>query len=498
MTSDEECCHLKSLCTPQQYRLLFKCFISGRLPQEFRLRGKLHRCSKCTEPAKWIMLCLECGYFACHSSTNSHAAAHAMSHNHNLAMELTHGHIMCMECNKFVYHEELDNVRIEMKSNYPGSALLNEWQPPHHDIHHLVRSSKRRRITSGSTIGLRGFTNLGSTCFMSCILQSLLHTPVLREYFLSAQHHCSTEERKNCLVCEMVLLFQEMLSGHPSPISPHKMLHLVWTQAHVLAGYDQQDAHEFFITYLDLLHQHLTKNDVPNGVCNGTSTCTCAIDQIFTGCLQSDVRCHQCNNISTTIDPFWDISLDLVQNEDRLSDSASVCSSVSVDSEPSDEEPPVSLEECLERFTRPERLGSEAKIRCSRCCMLQESTKQLSLKQLPIVVCIHVKRFRHLKRARKLANPLEFPFELELSPYLTSNINNPINPQAISGTVYSLFAVVNHIGTSDSGHYICYVLHAGEQWFKCDDTYLTKVTKENVANSEAYMLFYHKKVIEYG
>ena len=41
-----------------------------------------------------------------------------------------------------------------------------------------------------------------------------------------------------------------MLSGHSSPISPHKMLHLVWTQAHVLAGYDQQDAHEFFITYL--------------------------------------------------------------------------------------------------------------------------------------------------------------------------------------------------------------------------------------------------------
>ena len=46
---------------------------------------------------------------------------------------------MCMECNKFVYHEELDNVRIEMKSNYPGNAMFNEWQPPHHDIHHLVR-----------------------------------------------------------------------------------------------------------------------------------------------------------------------------------------------------------------------------------------------------------------------------------------------------------------------------------------------------------------------
>ena len=39
---------------------------------------------------------------------------------------------------------------------------------------------------------------------------------------------------------------------------------------------------------------------------------------------------------------------------------------------------------------------------------------------------------------------------------------------------YRLFAVVNHMGTTDSGHYINYVLHAGEQWFRCDDTYLTK------------------------
>ena len=37
-----------------------------------------------------------------------------------------------------------------------------------------------------------------------------------------------------------------------------------------------------------------------------------------------------------------------------------------MDSEPSDDEPPVTLDECLERFTRPERLGSEAKIRLDR------------------------------------------------------------------------------------------------------------------------------------
>jgi ubiquitin carboxyl-terminal hydrolase 22/27/51 len=32
--------------------------------------------------------------------------------------------------------------------------------------------------------------NLGNTCFMSCIVQTLIHTPLLRDYFLSDRHDC--------------------------------------------------------------------------------------------------------------------------------------------------------------------------------------------------------------------------------------------------------------------------------------------------------------------
>ena len=37
---------------------------------------------------------------------------------------------------------------------------------------------------------------------------------------------------------------------------PVKLLHLVWTHAKHLAGYEQQDAHEFFISTLNILHRH--------------------------------------------------------------------------------------------------------------------------------------------------------------------------------------------------------------------------------------------------
>ena len=43
------------------------------------------------------------------------------------------------------------------------------------------------------------------------------------------------------------------------------------------------------------------------------------------------------------------------------------------------------------RFTQPENLGSESKIRCNKCKHYRESTKRLTVKKLPIVISFHLK-----------------------------------------------------------------------------------------------------------
>lgn len=48
----------------------------------------------------------------------------------------------------------------------------------------------------------------------------------------------------------------QFYSGVSMPHTPYRLLHLVWTHARHLAGYEQQDAHEFLIATLDVLHQH--------------------------------------------------------------------------------------------------------------------------------------------------------------------------------------------------------------------------------------------------
>lgn len=277
--------------------------------------------------------------------------------------------------------------------------------------------------------------------------------------------------------------FQEFYSGSKTPLILHRLLHLIWTHARHLAGYEQQDAHEFFIATLDVLHRHCRNGmDEPVPKKEGNNRCDCIIDQIFTGGLQSDVVCQSCSGVSTTIDPFWDISLDVGG--------------------------PGSLQGCLERFTRAEHLGSGAKIKCSNCRVYQESTKQLTLETLPIVASFHLKRFEHSSQIdRKISTFISFPAELDMTPFMSShrrqqaaevrthhhNNNNNAESSAIQETDpsqefadnrYSLFAVVNHLGSLDAGHYTAYVRQMQGCWFKCDDHMITRASLREVLDSE--------------
>lgn len=55
---------------------------------------------------------------------------------------------------------------------------------------------------------------------------------------------------------------------------------------------------------------------------------------------------------------------------------------------------------------------------------------------------------------------------------------------SLLGFRYSLFAVVNHQGTLESGHYTTFIRQHKDQWFKCDDAIITKASIKDVLDSE--------------
>lgn len=102
------------------------------------------------------------------------------------------------------------NFHLDFRS-LQKSVVYKSWYPSQTEISYLLQHPKRREVNSSNRIGLRGLLNLGSTCFMNCIVQVLIHTPLLRDYFLSEKHHC--QQTAKCLVCEISKLFQVLVTS---------------------------------------------------------------------------------------------------------------------------------------------------------------------------------------------------------------------------------------------------------------------------------------------
>ncbi|KAK8966106.1 Ubiquitin carboxyl-terminal hydrolase 22 [Platanthera guangdongensis] len=223
----------------------------------------------------------------------------------------------------------------------------------------------------------------------------------------------------------------------------------------------------------------------------GIVDCHCIAHSVFSGILRSDITCTVCGFMSTTYDPCVDISLDL-----DLRSSDKTCIST--------------LSRCLDLFTRPEKLGSDQKLNCQNCRVKRDSVKQMSIRRLPLVLCFHVKRFAHSvirKTSKKIDQYMQFPFSLDMMPYLSSSIirnrfGNRIfafegDELDLSGeilTEFEVFAVVTHVGRLDSGHYLTY-LRLRNQWYKCDDAWITEVREEVVRSLHAYMIYFVQKFL---
>ena len=106
------------------------------------------------------------------------------------------------------------------------------------------------------------------------------------------------------------------------------------------------------------------------------------------------MKCTKCSYSSEKIDPFLDLSLEIVKADN--------------------------LSKALLNFTVEEQLdGGQKEYYCPRCDQKVNALKKLTIQKAPYVLAIHLKRFGSHVSGQKIGKHIDFNPELNLKPYIS-------------------------------------------------------------------------------
>ncbi|CAI5438019.1 unnamed protein product [Caenorhabditis angaria] len=453
-------------------------------------------CVEC-DLSKSSLICLNCGIINCGRYDSGHAIDHFNESKHAVVMDCVSFALYCYECDAtvtvdfepalfpliksirllFDIEEPIGEEEVKTVTDQVASSKLKSPPPKGgKKDKKKEKNVKHYGLKSGKVVPMtpqiaeiirdgkpRGLNNVGNTCFMASALQALgsieqfvsymCDMPDLEDYLIDP-----TKTQVSFVSNETRNFFRKLRERTPKNV-PHQLnlfRKVFVTHCPRFQGLEQHDSHEFLRYLLDQMHTEMKKcqdlPDIPEG--------STFINELFGGTLQSKVICMNCQHESNKDDVMMDLSLDLKHK--------------------------AKLPDALNSFFAKEILDKTEKPECSKCKSKQTSSKQMFIKKLPQVLCLHLKRFRD--DGSKSCKHVNFLMDgLNLDHFMSDDI--PEEPP----TFYELTSTVQHCGENTGfGHYICYGKR-GSSWYMFNDEKVELSQPENVLGSYAYILFYTKK-----
>ncbi|XP_028286541.1 ubiquitin carboxyl-terminal hydrolase 31-like [Parambassis ranga] len=169
-----------------------------------------------------------------------------------------------------------------------------------------------------------------------------------------------------------------------------------------------------------------------------------------------------------------------------------------------------SLAQCFQLYTKEEQLAPDDAWRCPHCKQLQQGSIKLSLWTLPDILILHLKRFRQdADRRMKMQNMVKFPLTgMDMAPHIVKRSQSSWSlpshwspwrrPYGMGRDpedyLYDLYAVCNHHGTMQGGHYTAHCKNSIDgQWYCFDDSDVHPMSEDEVCKQTAYILFYQRR-----
>ena len=148
--------------------------------------------------------------------------------------------------------------------------------------------------------------------------------------------------------------------------------------------------------------------------------------------------------------------------------------------------PTITLGDCLQNFSKEEKLEPGNEWYCPKCKKHTLAKKKMELYYLPKLLIICFKRFvRESYRWRKNEQFVDFPINnLNMGNYM-------IGPDK-DHSIYNLFAVSQHYGSTGFGHYTA-VCKNFDKWYSYNDSSVHPCNENDARSSAAYVLFYRRE-----
>ncbi|NXS67257.1 UBP37 hydrolase, partial [Pandion haliaetus] len=268
---------------------------------------------------------------------------------------------------------------------------------------------------------LQGFSNLGNTCYMNAILQSLFSIQSFANDLLK-QGIPWKKIPLNALIRRFAHLLakKDVCSPEVKKELLKKVKSAISATAERFSGYMQNDAHEFLSQCLDQLKEDMEKlnktwksEPVPNednspgrasDDLSATKVYTCPVISNLEFEVQHSIICKMCGETVTKREQFNDLSIDLPRRKKLL--------------------PSRSIQDSLDLFFRAE----EIEYSCEKCNG-KSAVVTHKFNRLPRVLILHLKRYSFnvaLSLNHKVGQQVVIPRYLTLLSHCTESTRLPL------------------------------------------------------------------------
>lgn len=341
--------------------------------------------------------------------------------------------------------------------------------------------------------GINGLTNLGNTCFINTCIQILYNTPTWNELLLTPKFINETDN--SSIIVEEWNKLATLMAESNCEISPNRFIYFVKEVSRVngkmiFTDGSENDFTEFLTFIIEIIHKIMSRNltvDIdkrvlikninqqnPENRANNNKIadkCITVIKEIYN------------KEFSELITTFYGLTYSLIISKTTKNIHSVNAEPFLILDLPIPVTEKTTLEDCIKHYIAPEELIGDNSWYNETTKLKEDVIKQICFWSFPNILIISLKRFTDDEKTL-----INFPLvDLDLYPYVNGY------KEEKDKCKYDLYAVANHFGNINGGHYTAFVKR-GDVWIHFDDKYTTIINETQIVSPYAYCLFYAKRI----